>query len=334
MRPMFAAILALPLLAVGPQSAVAGDGTISLGLPVDCAIGERCVVQFHVDRRAGPEIGDYRCGRLSYDGHRGTDFRVLSADDFDSGIAVLAAAAGTVVATRDGMADIDVGVLGRANVENRAGGNLVILAHQGGWETHYLHLRKGSLAVARGDVVAAGARLGVIGLSGDTNFPHLHFEVRRARHAIVDPFDVLPVSPACDRATQPLWTAEALAQLAYRPVLGRVGFAPRMIDRRHATYESTPRALSAAEVPALFFWAEIYGLARGDTISVQWRLADGGWKRPATKVWQSDLPYDFTIGRLVEPPPLPAGTYAVRLRVERKGATGPLLDTVDSIGLE
>src|SRR5688572_12613169 len=89
---------------------------LALELPLDCAIPERCVVQFQVDRRQGPAVGDYRCNRLSYDTHRGTDFRVLSPEDLAAGIPVLAAASGKVVGVRDGMEDVDVTVLGRNKI--------------------------------------------------------------------------------------------------------------------------------------------------------------------------------------------------------------------------
>lgn len=41
----------------------------------------------------------------------------------------------------------------------------------------YAHLRQGSLRVAVGDQVSAGAELGRIGNSGNSTMPHLHFQV-------------------------------------------------------------------------------------------------------------------------------------------------------------
>ena len=184
-------VLAISALLLGgmPPRSSAQAPSFALELPIDCALPDRCAVQFHVDRRQGPEVGDFRCGRLSYDTHRGTDFRVFAKEDFDAGIPVLAAAPGKVVAIRDGMEDIDVVVLGRDKIQGRAGGNQVVIAHDDGWETYYWHLRKGSIAVLQGQTVVAGTKLGLVGLSGDTNFPHLHFELRRNRSVVVDPFD-------------------------------------------------------------------------------------------------------------------------------------------------
>ncbi|MGE0152537.1 MAG: M23 family metallopeptidase [Reyranellaceae bacterium] len=290
---------------------------IQLELPLDCALPDRCAVQFHVDRRTGPAVGDYRCGKRSYDTHRGTDFRVLSPQDFAAGIPVLAAAAGRVIALRDGMEDIDVVELGRSKVEGRAGGNQVALAHEDGWETWYWHLRKGSVAVQEGQAVVAGTRLGLIGLSGDTNFPHLHFELRRNRNIIVDPFDASAGDDECRTPPQSLWTKSAAAALPYAPVLARLGFAAREPTRNEAIYGRVPDAGSQADAQALFVWFELYGVEANDRISVQWQLPGGAWREPAQFVWQQELSYAFRTGRLNLPPPLPRGDYALRLRIER-----------------
>jgi murein DD-endopeptidase MepM/ murein hydrolase activator NlpD len=47
----------------------------------------------------------------------------------------------------------------------------------GGRFAYYAHLQPGSLAVAVGDRVRPGQLLGLLGNSGNTDFPHLHFHV-------------------------------------------------------------------------------------------------------------------------------------------------------------
>jgi len=56
--------------------------------------------------------------------------------------------------------------------------NYVIISHDDGYESLYLHLKAGSVPVKVGDVVQAGTYLGETGLSGWTTGEHLHFVVR------------------------------------------------------------------------------------------------------------------------------------------------------------
>jgi murein DD-endopeptidase MepM/ murein hydrolase activator NlpD len=56
-------------------------------------------------------------------------------------------------------------------------GYLVVLDHGGGWETRYAHLSR--IDVRVGERVAQGAVVGLVGSTGASTGPHLHFEVRR-----------------------------------------------------------------------------------------------------------------------------------------------------------
>ncbi len=67
-------------------------------------------------------------------------------------------------------------------------GNLVSIAHGSGVRTLYAHLS--TLTVKLGARVAAGARVGLVGSTGESSGPHLHFEVR-VRGAAVDPLTAL-----------------------------------------------------------------------------------------------------------------------------------------------
>ena len=55
-------------------------------------------------------------------------------------------------------------------------GNLIIVRHFNGFETYYAH--HWDLLVNEGDTVSAGDGLGIIGSTGLSTGPHLHFEVR------------------------------------------------------------------------------------------------------------------------------------------------------------
>jgi len=58
-----------------------------------------------------------------------------------------------------------------------AEGNQVILAHEGGEHSVYVHLRQGSVRVTEGERVKQGQVIGEVGISGDGFQPHLHFQV-------------------------------------------------------------------------------------------------------------------------------------------------------------
>src|SRR4051794_18911303 len=168
-------IIALSLVLPG-----AGEAQeISFRLPIACEIGRTCFIQHYVDHDSTPEARDHQCGTLTYDGHDGIDFRVPTLAAQEAGVDVLAAADGKVQRTRDGLEDISITGRGRGSVANTECGNGAVIDHGDGWETQYCHMAKGSLAVKPGDPVKAGDRIGRVGLSGMTEFPHLHFTVRR-----------------------------------------------------------------------------------------------------------------------------------------------------------
>jgi murein DD-endopeptidase MepM/ murein hydrolase activator NlpD len=54
---------------------------------------------------------------------------------------------------------------------------MIVLDLGGGQFAHYGHLQPGSVRVKIGDRVRSGDPLARIGVSGDPNVPHLHFEV-------------------------------------------------------------------------------------------------------------------------------------------------------------
>lgn len=247
----------------------------SLSLPIACQVGSTCIVQNHVDHDPGPGARDYRCGRLAYDGHKGTDLRVTDVAAFREGVAVLAAAPGRVRAVRDGMADASVRETGPGAVAGREAGNAVVIDHGDGWVTQYAHMRGGSVAVRPGEQVERGQKLGLAGLSGNTEFPHLHFEVR-AGDRIVDPF-VGTVSPSgCGPGTAPLWNGAAADLLAYSATgllaAGLSGAAPRL-EAGTVDPHTTPAFRSDSE--AVVFWVQVYGAQEGDLQELRLLAPDG-----------------------------------------------------------
>ncbi|MDB4964748.1 MAG: peptidase [Myxococcales bacterium] len=94
------------------------------------------------------------------------------------GAHALAVADGTVVATKDGLAENIPGPTRAVPITlETIGGNHVIVDVGGGRYALYAHLQPKSLRVKVGDHVKRGQLLGLVGNSGNSTEPHLHFHV-------------------------------------------------------------------------------------------------------------------------------------------------------------
>lgn len=231
--------------------------------PVACEIGRTCVVQHYPDRDPSPDAQDYTCGTLTYDGHDGTDIRLPTMAAQRAGVDVLAAAGGIVLRVRDGVEDRSVAARGRASVASLECGNGVLIDHGDGWETQYCHMAKGSLAVQPGDEVQAGGRLGKVGLSGLTEFPHLHITVRKDGKA-VDPF-ASGADPASCSGGHSLWDESLRGALSYEAghVLNK-GFAPGPVTMDSIEAGEAERDVPSTGSPALVAFVRTIGLKGGD----------------------------------------------------------------------
>lgn len=90
-----------------------------------------------------------------------------------------AVADGVVTETKDGIPENVPGIDSRAvpiTLET-VGGNHVILDIGGGRFAFYAHLQPGSLRVKLGDKVRRGQVIGLVGNSGNSTEPHLHFHI-------------------------------------------------------------------------------------------------------------------------------------------------------------
>lgn len=257
---MRAACAALCLTLAAPVAA----GALDLTRPIACDLGETCHIQQYVDADPGPGAQDYRCGPLSYDGHKGTDFALPTLAAMEAGVPVLAAAPGVVTALRDGMADRAFAEGDTASVEGRECGNGVVIDHGDGWETQYCHLRRGTVQVSNGDRVARGDPLGAVGMSGKAEFPHVHLSLRQ-NGTVIDPF-----APEAARCGQPpeadLWQDTP----SYQPGgLIAAGFSPGMPSYDAIkSGEAATREMDGS-APALVLYGYAFGGQKGDVIEIE-----------------------------------------------------------------
>jgi hypothetical protein len=89
----------------------------------------------------------------------------------------IAVADATVAFIVDGMPNQVPGAMPAAIAVDQADGNAVILDLGGGNYALYAHLQTGSIRVHPGDKVKRGQTLGLVGNSGNSLAPHLHFHV-------------------------------------------------------------------------------------------------------------------------------------------------------------
>jgi hypothetical protein len=294
-----------------------------LSLPVACTIGQACLVQKLYDLQAGPGRRDYRCGTLTTEEHDGIDIRVRTLADMARGVAVLAASEGIVLRVRDGMEDVSVKNIGQAAVENRMAGNGLVIAHGDGWETQYSHLRKGSVRVKAGDKVQAGTPLGLIGMSGNAEFPHVHFSLRQ-RGKAVDPFLAGRPNTSCvaDSGTplQGMWSTAAAHALRYTLsgiIAADFTDSPPQADTIRS--QMAPPVLTR-QSPALVFWVDSYGVQPGDVERIALREPNGNalltTEKPITK---AALSWFAFFGKKRPATDWPAGSYVANYQLLRGG---------------
>jgi biotin carboxyl carrier protein len=122
------------------------------------------------------------------------------------GAEVHAATNGTVVDVKDGVPENDPTADKKAvpiTVES-APGNYIIVAMGNGYFSFYAHLQTNSIRVKRGDQVRVGQVLALLGNSGNSDSPHVHFHVCDANSPlgsegmpyVVDFFEMQGVLPS------------------------------------------------------------------------------------------------------------------------------------------
>ncbi|MTI10529.1 M23 family metallopeptidase [Curvivirga aplysinae] len=237
-----------------------------LQIPVDCEFNKTCYIQKYADAVKGPDYKDYNCGTLTNDDHKGTDFRLNDYVQLEQGVDVLAAVDGKVIETRDYMPDVNAKLVGKESVFNRGYGNMIVLQHKNNYRTVYAHLKRNSIKVKIGDIVKAGTPMGQIGLSGLTEYPHLHFEILKGNQRL-DPFTGDSVKTSCGQSEdKSLWAVD----LPYKPVhlVGIGMFSNRLSIHamEHKLYENARLRPSAK---GMILNAYIAGVRKGDKVHVK-----------------------------------------------------------------
>lgn len=165
-----------PVLVIGPP--LKGDNWLAANGPSNTSAHRRALIPVNGSARIAQRFAiDWV--RLNPDG------KTFQGDEKDNanyrayGSEALAVADGTVVKTLDNVPQNVPGADSRAQeitLENVAG-NHIVLNLGNGYYALYAHLQPGSLKVAKGDHVRRGQVLGLVGNSGNSTEPHLHFHI-------------------------------------------------------------------------------------------------------------------------------------------------------------
>lgn len=328
----FSLVFAASWLALAAPIPQTGQGAPPvLSFPVKCVVGRSCLIQKLVDHDEGAGHLDYRCGTLTTNGHDGVDIRLRTMDDMRVGYSVVAAAAGHVLRTRDG--EPDVSVHERSGVEGKEAGNGVVIIHGNGWETQYSHLRRDSILVKPGQKIVAGQAIGLIGMSGNAEFPHLHFSVRH-HGTTIDPFTATGQGGPCNMSAAMvggLWDRKAGDALRYIPtVIVAAGLASSVPPKAVAQRSETPPITDRKE-PVLL-WVDVIGAKKGD---VQMFSIDGPDGRPVhfqqLPVETGGLSWFAYSGKRAPAGGWMAGRYIGRYRLSRKGNVVDKTETIANL---
>lgn len=166
----------VPPLVIGPP--LRGDGWVALSGMSNTSLHRRTIVVVDGKARIAQRFAtDWT--RVGADGlaFRGDPSKNTNWSAY--GAEVLAVADATVADVKDGVPENDPTSEKKAvpiDLET-VGGNYVILNLGGGRFAFYAHLRPGSIRVKVGDRVRRGQVLALLGNSGNSDAPHLHFHV-------------------------------------------------------------------------------------------------------------------------------------------------------------
>lgn len=214
-----------------------------------------------LDTNAGV-MYDINCGTKTYDGHAGIDFALKNFRQMDSGVNVKAAAGGRIVFVSDAAFD-------RSKSGNGLGfGNYICIEHPGGYYSYYAHLKKGSAKVQLNDSVTEGQVIGLVGSSGNSTDPHLHFEIWYQNQYYFEP------SQGTCQTYPTFWKNQLNYDSVYRFMdNGLMNFIPSLDTLKERPLSQT---IFKEKDSFVTFWTHYAGAKAGDSIRIDWIDPQGG----------------------------------------------------------
>lgn len=267
MKSVYGAIF-LIFLAFAPRSGLAQD----MAFPLVCEPGKTCFILSYPDLNA--EIGvaqDYACGPGATDGDMFLRIGLTDAASVTLNALVLAAADGTVEDAVDQFGDRAAASKADVPTGTLNCGNGVVIDHGMGLQTAYCHMRKGSIAVKKGDRVIKGQAIGAVGQSGVATWPQLGFAIKKGGY-MVDPITGQTQEEGCGFKERPV-IALPDAFMSYQPVaIPTMGFSLKPVGRADMARGTALRYASIGrEERSINLWAMILNVHKGDEVEIRIR---------------------------------------------------------------
>lgn len=337
------------------------DETFKMQMPLECNYGTDCFIQNYVDVDNTNLAKDYKCGNNTYDKHTGTDIRLIDIPQMERGVNVLAVNNGVVTGVRnDDPTEFKYYQYRQLNkfetnpIDSKlACGNKIEIKHTNGYRTQYCHLKAGSILVKPGDIVTKGQILGKVGMSGQSEFPHLHIGVYKdgimlnKTFAAIDPFTSWAVSEnknySCDiNHDTTLWDSNTYSNLKYidghilsmhlsdkKP---NIQFADGSIDtnKQKEFIDQARRNLAfredilTKESKYIFLWAEFMSIKANDIITFTIENQNGLIVNYVNTLKTNMAQYFAYTGRELKAS-LTSGNYQVKVVLTRDGK---VIDTI------
>lgn len=292
---------------------------IELGLPAKCELGKDCFLQQYPDMDSTDKVADPVCGGQTYDGHKGTDLRILSMEDVKRGTAVIAVEDGEILRVRDGEADRLVETKGdRDRIAGKECGNGLVMRLGEGYEVQYCHLQQGSLTVAAGDQVVKGSKLGNVGASGLAQFPHVHITVTK-QDQVIDPLTGRLLANGCDPRFSrgaSLFDDNVLSRLEPdKPQILSLGVAGNTLDHASLVRRGPP-PLASSDDPIFVAWGWFANLNKDDLLEFKLRTSEGLTliERTYPPIERNKATYSAFVGKKKN---LHPGTYVLDITIRR-----------------
>lgn len=294
--------------------------SIGFALPIDCTLGEDCHIMNYVD--FAPNDGkktDPACLERTYDGHKGTDFALFNEKSMKEGVDVLAPMGGVVTKIRDGEPDqwSTPDQLEAIKTARKECGNAIMIDHGHDIQTIYCHLKKGSITVKANQKIKEGQKIAQVGLSGLTEFPHLHFGILKNKK-IIDPFTGKDNFESCGKTGKPLWKKEL--DVHYQHFMIQTGgFLDDIPTLNKIDKDRNHKDIISPDANIITFWTTLLGVRNGDIINLDIKDPNGKILSKKTFIQEKNRARQFYyIGQNLEDKTLMEGAYIATVKIERQ----------------